>query len=552
MIDTESNQPVIPARMAVNFKNDVSVKDNVIKIREFGVEVLSQKLGDTDKDSPAKRRGYSDIKGNIDLDKGQGKIDVVLENLDEDFVNVFAAPFLDDVSVKSILINAQDKIEFSDNFSILDASGSLTIDRISVIDEQTGGELIRPEGYDFQYNVKMKEDQLICDNITLKAVPREGEPETLLVTAELYRGNKQSEILVSSDNITIENFVPVAAAGATVDESEEDTQKTKTVSETEVESKEPLPGETDKEGEPEEIADIIPEEPDIPPVDLEGRKFKGIVDIKSMKWKNLDIKDFKIETLLANNIITVDPVSMVINEGTFQADAKVQVDIPGWEYNLNSVMRDVPTGPVIEAVSPDPNMKVTGNMDLNVNIEGRGTKPHNLQKYLKGSIKGQLKDGKVEGSSILFALSRVTKIAGLSNMVFSRGDVDLTIDEGKVNINTADFVGSLSKIGINGWYALNRRINLVLKVGLGKPLTKELQRFKYLGNLLTDDEGFIVFPSLIKMTGTIDKPRPSLAVSELLDDTGVNLLRDALQEGINKGLERLEGRRERGSKDKKD
>jgi len=106
-----------------------------------------------------------------------------------------------------------------------------------------------------------------------------------------------------------------------------------------------------------------------------------------------------------------------------------------------------------------------------------------------------------------------------------------------VTIPELDFIGKLQKLGVTGWVNFNQEIEFEVALALGAGLDKKVRDLRYIGELLTTQDGYVKLPIPIVVTGTLTKPKAKFKLTESLKDVGKDLLRDALKRQLEKLIE---------------
>ncbi|UCG94682.1 MAG: AsmA family protein, partial [Candidatus Aerophobus sp.] len=354
------------------------------------------------------------------------------------------------------------------------------------------------------------EKEILVKEVTLNVAPKGKPKEKLVIKGEILREKgKRSKFELLANRITVDNFLPFIPTSAT-------------------EKKSKIPKEEKVSGPAKELS----------PLDLTDIELEGIVDIKALTYKKLSITDLRLNTSVADNIIDVKDIKMKINNADFITRAKVKVDVPGWQYSLATNLKQLNMAPVVDSFAPQIKDKMEGITNLTMEIKGQGTLPHNLQQHLKGKITGERMDGKIGAIPILTALAEVTQIPELEELRFFKGIYDLNIDQGKININKLDFQGKIERLVVRGWVGLDEKIDLSLQVALAPPLNRKLKELRYIGELLTDAEGYTELPVPVGMTGTFSRPKPSLKLKSVMKEKGKELLEDLLRRELLKEKKR--------------
>ncbi len=458
------------------------------------------------------------LDGMVNTTKGEGSLNLVITNLKEPLLNAFAKSVREDIEIQSADINATQNLKFSNNFAELSSTGDYSFENIKIRNTATGKPMIAPLTLTSTHTLDKTADTLILKDFITDIIPEEGDKEKLTANAEIHlNGTRKSSFTIYSDQLSLDYFLP-AAAGDALGEHE----KQKSI-------------ENSKRGTSNATPSAVEE---LEPVDFGGMVLEGAIDIKTIKYQDVVINDFLVSTNVADNLIQISPFSMKMNEGTINVNGTVKVDVPGWDYDATGRVDALELEPLFQTFAPEEKIYIAGTATMDINVTGSGIRHDNLNRNLDGKITGTIKDGVLKGLPVLNALARITRIKVLERLVFFKAETDIDIGDGKFMVNKIDAAGDLYKLGASGWVGFDDNINLLFNLALAPVLSKEVRKLEYVGDILTDEDGYTEFPSPIKMTGTFSNPKPAFAIKEVFEGTGKKVLENLFRKGIEQYMER--------------
>ncbi|MBN1899749.1 AsmA family protein [Candidatus Sumerlaeota bacterium] len=459
--------------------------------------------------SEGKEAGDVSLKGNIDLNQGKGALNLSAKGINQNAFNPFLTPYIKDMEMTSLKMDMEQQIQMSHGFQNIQVNGETSAADLKI--KQGQSDLLPPLVLGLKNNLGYQPSKLTIGELALKAHPPDKPVETILLTGDLVMGEKgdmKSTMKIQSDQITIDHFLPPEPAG---------------------EAKAPAPKTTAPAPQP-----VLKE---LEPLDLNFFTLDGDVNIKKMLFRDVVFSDLYADINMAQSTLDYPTVTMKINNAPVNAKGYVKMNVPGWEYYVNSNLENLDVKPLVDSFSPEYKDQITGTAFFKMDVKGRGTLPENLQKHLKGTINGNLKDGKFSGVPILTKLAEAIKIKELEVLRFFDGVVNLDIADGKINIQDMYFKGQVQKLGLKGWFGLDEKIDLLLQLGLAAPLSGALKELKYVSDVAQETEdGYTELPVPVGMTGTFTKPIASFKITKILEEKGKEFIKDAIRDQLKKRL----------------
>jgi uncharacterized protein involved in outer membrane biogenesis len=461
--------------------------------------------------SGGKDAGDFQLKGNMDLNSGKGVLNASVKGINQNTINPFLTPFLKDMDLNSLNMESEQEIQISNGFQNIQVNGETKATDIKIRQQQN--DLLPPLVLGLKNQLGYQPSKLTISEIALNANPPGKPAEKIILTGDLIMGEKgdmKSTMKIKSDQITIDHFLPPSMLEEPAKGKQPATKTSPTAPQ--------------------------PVQKELEPLDVNFFTLDGDVNIKKMTFKDVVFSDIYGDINLAQSTLDFPTFTMKINGAPSSTKGYVKMNVPGWEYYLNSNLENLNVKPLVDSFAPEYKDQVSGTAFFKMDIKGQGTLPENLQKNLKGTINGNLKDGHFSGVPILSKLAEATKIKELEVLRFFDGVVNLDISDGKINIQDMYFKGQIQKMGVKGWFGLDEKIDLMLQVGLAAPLSNVLKELRYISDMVVDSDGYTELPVPVGMSGTFSNPIPSFKVTKIIEEKGKEVIKDVIQDQLKKRL----------------
>lgn len=505
----------------ISAKIDKSVKNFTdVDLRNFEMNILSA----------GQNAGSVKVKGKINSQNGEGDLEISTNGINENTIALLSSYMPQNINIKSINLDYNAKMNFKNKYTDGAINGDLLVKNLLIEDTSTNSPLTPKMDVKLKHDIALGNPKMLIKSVQLDLTPVGKQTETINLTGEVETKPAKDasskpplncKIDIKSNSFTVDNYL--------IEQKKTTTEKPTT------------------QGTPEKK-----KEEELQPLDLKHINFVGNVDMKSIMYKTLNIKDLLVDSVLKDNILDMKKISMKINDAPVNSTLKANLGVPGWQYDVKSKLEKLNITPILEVFAPEKKKSISGIFSLDMDINGQGITQPNLEKNLKGTIKGDLADGKISSISILDALATITNIKELSELSFFKGLVDIKINAGKINIDVMDFVGNIERLGVKGWVGLDpeQKINLNLNLGLTSPLSNQLKKIQYAEHILETVDNFTILPVPIGMAGTFAKPKPSLNISYTAKETGKKVIKGLLLDELGKQLDKQTDKKEDKKEDK--
>lgn len=177
-------------------------------------------------------------------------------------------------------------------------------------------------------------------------------------------------------------------------------------------------------------------------------------------------------------------------------------------FNGKVTIQGLQLGPVLDAVSPDSKVSVSGTAAMDIAVAGRGFAMPDLTKFLEGPGHLEVKEGKIEGVNLMEEAVMLLKVAGISldranATAFSIIETDFTITQGIVNVQKLLIDSHDFQAAGNGTVGFDQALKLTVNLNLSQILSQKLAGSSPIAKLAMKD-GRLRLPLLI--TGTVQAP----------------------------------------------
>lgn len=256
---------------------------------------------------------------------------------------------------------------------------------------------------------------------------------------------------------------------------------------------------------------------------------QGTLQVGQALWRGLVIQDLNARYQLKDNILTLEEFGGKTAGGTFSETARVDLTRPGLAYRTHIETRTLQIDPLLSAFVPKASGTTFGLLNLEVDMQGRGTGLEALQNSLSGNGSLTIADGRITGAGLVEGLADFFDLEELRVLRFSRAAGQLVVKDGRVQLD-GNLAGEQVRLAPTGSVGLDGSLDVGLPVRLAPALTARLDTAGKFSRFLTDAEGWGSLP--LKLTGTVTAPRFALDTAALGGD-----IRRGVQEQLQKTLQ---------------
>ena len=241
------------------------------------------------------------------------------------------------------------------------------------------------------------------------------------------------------------------------------------------------------------------------------------VPIETGLKKPVEIKNLEASADLNGQDARLSNLSLQLFDGQTRAHGGLSIGTAAPPFNGKVTIQGLQVGKVLEAVSPDQKISISGTAAMSLAVAGRGFSFPDLTKALEGPGRFEVKEGKIEGVNLLEEAIILLKVAGIpidqaKATVFSTIETEFLIKQGVVNVqkllmDSHDFQ-ALGK----GTIGFDRMLNLALNLSLSQALSRKITESSPITKVALSN-GRLKLP--FRITGTVQNPSYGLDMKSL-------------------------------------
>lgn len=116
------------------------------------------------------------------------------------------------------------------------------------------------------------------------------------------------------------------------------------------------------------------------------QEFTADARIGRLYLHEVEITNWQTTVKIAANRVTVTPCQFTINGAPVQAEADLDLGIPGYKYGLTLNAKGIPFAPLVDTFHPDLKGAVHGTLSAQAQLRGQGTTGASLKKHFAGQF----------------------------------------------------------------------------------------------------------------------------------------------------------------------
>lgn len=321
-------------------------------------------------------------------------------------------------------------------------------------------------------------------------------------------------------------------------------------------------------------------------MNLPLKRFDLDLNIAKVFLREVVVSNWVTKLKLDNNVVTLDPVSLSLNDGPVKARAKANLGVAGYTYDVGFDADAVPLRPLNNTFVPDQVDRIGGTLAAKFETKGAGVTGASLQKNLEGSFNVvttnlNLAVTSVKSSTLKAVINTVILIpdlirnpgAAMGNLLgrltgaqtassgwvdeITKSPIDTISAQGKMGSGKVNLEGALVRspafqATAQGVVTLASVLtNSALQVPVGIALRRELAQKAGMAPANTPTNvAYAALPDFLTLQGTVGKAEPKinyLALAGLAGQMGAGLVggsgKAVLEQGAGlvQGLGRLVG-----------
>ena len=224
--------------------------------------------------------------------------------------------------------------------------------------------------------------------------------------------------------------------------------------------------------------------------------------------KPVELKNVEVNADLKGQDARLSNLSFQLFNGDAKAQGDMSLGSASPPFNGQVLIRGLQLKPILEALSPDSKLSMSGTAAANLAFAGRGFSMPDLTKALEGPGHVEVKEGKLEGVNLTEEAVALLKVAGVSldqakATAFSTLETDFMIKQGIVNIQRLLADSHDFQATGNGTVGFDQRLNLAVNLNHTQAMSQKIAGLSSVARVAMKD-GRLRLPLLI--TGTVQNP----------------------------------------------
>ncbi len=223
--------------------------------------------------------------------------------------------------------------------------------------------------------------------------------------------------------------------------------------------------------------------------------------------KPIEIKNLHLAARLKDQEARLDTLSFELFNGQVKAQSVLTLGAEAPPFTGKVLVKDLQLGPVLETLGID-QVSVSGTAAMDLNVSGRGFSRPDLSRALEGAGRFNVKDGKLEGISLLQEALALLKVAGISTdnakvTAFSTVEGDAYVKNGLIHVQHFLMDSHDFQATVVGTIGFDQTLNLKATVNLSEALSQKIVAASPATKLTLADRRISV---PLRITGTTQAP----------------------------------------------
>ncbi|MEO6183775.1 MAG: hypothetical protein ABIP71_11885, partial [Verrucomicrobiota bacterium] len=333
-------------RFGAKFDADLEMNQQDLQIRKLSGDL--QQAGQSG--------GNFDVKGNYNLEKKTGDIEMKIADMNQNALRPFLAKSLGEKQLVTVSVNGNTSARLRENESSF--KGNIDLKNFVVRDPKKA-KADEPLAAQIQLDGAMRKEVFDLKQFQVTLSPTTRAKNQLNITGQLDLTKTNAfngKLLVQSDAFDVTPFYDLYAAQPTP------TNAIATPAQT-------SPAPSNEEPEPMiwPIEQIVAE-----------------INIGQFYLREIEIKDWRGVAKIEGSRVLLNPFQLSLNGASVKIDADLNLGVKGYTYDFSASLNGVPLEPLANSFMPDKKGAYKGTILANAKIKGAGTTGVNLKKTLSG------------------------------------------------------------------------------------------------------------------------------------------------------------------------
>jgi len=430
--------------------------------------------------------------GNIDLtlsyetNKGNATVSLKIDKLNQNALKIAVNPYLHSKTLKQVVVNANISADYK-SAGESKINGNIKLTGLQIEDPKKKS-ITEPLDFELTADTILSKNALDLKKITLGLTPTDKATNILETSGKI--DFSLSNIYAGAIQITSDS-VDLTKLYALVNElsmAEEDKSKEK--------SKESKKQSSNIEAEP-------------APITLPLSNFVFNANIRKLCLNEIQIDNLQTTAKIDRTLIEVNPFKLTFNSAPVDMRTKLNLGLPGYQYDMFMKIAGLPLSPIITSLKPDLKLTSGGEIYSELTVNGKGTTGKSLKENLNGYVTVSLTNANIVMMSgtakvILSPIAFILGIPEIVNSPIQSADANITLGSGKIDIKKLVVQSPVFMVETSGAIPIedvltNSPLDLPVVISLKQEYAK---RF----SLQNQGEEYVKLPQFATVKGTIGSP----------------------------------------------
>ena len=258
-----------------------------------------------------------------------------------------------------------------------------------------------------------------------------------------------------------------------------------------------------------------------------GLKAAGQIKVDESRYKGLSIANFLVRYNLEKGIFTVSDLSARIADGQIQSDLRVDLNQPGLAYDGTFNIDGLQVMSAVAGLTEKEFNQVSGALNTHMTFSGSGIEWPEMKKSLTAEGDYGLFDVLIKKTAVTESVARLLKMDELRELSFEKIDGTLDVKNGQLFLKSTMNGNEVSGLA-QGKIGLDGILDLPVTLQFSPELSEKLSQKHAIARYLRDETGRTEIK--LKLTGTLDRPRPTIDSSGIQEQATKALSNRAAEE----------------------
>ncbi|MGV1099963.1 AsmA family protein [Thiovibrio sp. JS02] len=259
----------------------------------------------------------------------------------------------------------------------------------------------------------------------------------------------------------------------------------------------------------------------LPPADVPqkpaGLGAEGKITVGKALYNTLSLENIALAYALRNGIFTISQLRAEAVGGTVAArELRLDLNTPTLIYQGEVKAEGIELSALRKALKPEAEEMFGGVLASEIRFRGAGTEWEEIKRKLAADGTYSISKGWFRNNEISRTVAALVGLPELQDLSFERAAGNIRVRDGNIGLDSRADSQDL-KIATQGTIGLDGALALPVTLTLSPVLSEKLRQRIAIAKYLANEEGETVLR--LNLTGTVEKPRPSLDEKALLSRT---------------------------------